>query len=310
MDLRIFTEPQQGGTYDDQLAIARAAEELGFSGFFRSDHYLAMGRDGGAGPTDSWVTLAGLARETSRIRLGTLVSSATFRLPSVLAIQVAQVDAMSGGRVELGLGAGWFEAEHRALGIPFPADRSSRLAEQLEIVTGLWASDGPFDFAGAHYRLEHAPGLPKPAQTSALRDGPGVPVIVGGSGPRRTPQLAARFADEYNQGFPAFDDIAPRIAVLRAACEAIGRDPATLVQSVALVAVVGHDETTFARRAAAIGRRPDELRAHGLAGTPAEVVDRLGVLAGEGVQRVYLQILDQRDLDHLDLVAREVATRL
>ena len=310
MDLRIFTEPQQGGTYDDQLAIARATEELGFSAFFRSDHVLAMGRDGGAGPTDSWVTLAGLARETSRIRLGTLVSSATFRHPSLLAIQVAQVDAMSGGRVELGLGAGWFEAEHRAYGIPFPADRSSRLAEQLEIVTGLWAAAGPYDFAGEHYRLQHAPALPKPLQVSALRGGPGVPVIVGGAGPRRTPRIAARFADEYKQGFPALDAIAPRIAVLRSACEAARRDPATLTQSVALVAVVGHDEASFARRAAAIGRQPDELREHGLAGTPAEVVDRLGVLGDAGVERVYLQILDQRDLDHLDLIAREVVTRL
>lgn len=306
MDLRIFTEPQQGGTYDDQLAIARAAERLGFSAFFRSDHFLAANRDGRPGPTDSWVTLAGLARETSRIRLGTLVSSATFRHPGLLAIQVAQVDQMSGGRIELGLGGGWFEAEHRAYGIPFPADRSSRLAEQLEIVTGLWAAPGRYDFTGRHYRLEDCPALPKPAQTSGLRGGPGVPVIVGGSGPKRTPALAARFADEYNYSFPPFDAIGPRVAVIRAACEAVGRDPGTLVQSVALATVVGSDEAELARRAATIGRQPDELRAHGLAGTPAEVVDRLGTLAADGVQRVYLQILDQRDLDHLDLIAREV----
>jgi F420-dependent oxidoreductase-like protein len=312
MDLRIFTEPQQGATYDDQLAVARAAEELGFSAFFRSDHLMAMGGDGLPGPTDSWVTLAGLARETSRIRLGTLVTSATFRHPGLLAIEVAQVDAMSGGRVELGLGAGWFEAEHRAYGIPFPADRSNRLAEQLEIVTGLWATPvgGRYAFAGAHYTLEDSPALPKPVQRSARRDGAGVPVIVGGAGPRRTPALAARFADEYNQAFPAFDEIAPRIAVLRTACEKAGRDPGTLVQSVALVTAVGSDEAEFARRAAAIGREPAELREHGVAGTVAEAVDRLGALAADGVEHVYLQVLDLHDLDHLDLIAREVATRL
>jgi len=310
MDLRIFTEPQQGASYDDLLAVARATERLGFDGFFRSDHFLAMSGDGLPGPTDAWVTLAGLARETSRIRLGTLVSSATFRHPSLLAIQVAQVDQMSGGRVELGLGAGWFAQEHTAYGFPFPTDRASRLAEQLEIVTGLWASSGPYDFAGEHYTLQGAPGLPKPLQTSPLRHAPGVPVIVGGAGKKRTPALAARFADEYNQGFPAIDAIAPRIAVLREACEVAGRDPGTLAQSVALVLVVGSDEAGFDRRAAAIGREPAELREHGVAGTVTEAVDRLGSLAAAGVQRVYLQTLDLRDLDHLDLVAREVAPQL
>lgn len=313
MDLRIFTEPQQGASYDDQLAVARAAEDLGFSAFFRSDHFLAMGRrDGLPGPTDAWVTLAALARETSRIRLGTLVTSATFRHPGLLAIQVAQVDQMSGGRVELGLGAGWMEAEHRAYGVPFPHERMSRLAEQLEIVTGLWSTPvgGRFDFAGTHYTLEGSPALPKPVQTSARRDGAGVPVIVGGGGPRRTPALAARFADEYNQAFPAFDEVAPRIAVVRAACEAAGRDPGTLLQSAALVAAVGSDEAEFRRRAAAIHRDPDEVRADGVAGTVGEVVDRLGALAADGVERVYLQILDLHDLDHLDLIAREVAPRL
>ncbi len=310
MDLRIFTEPQQGGTYDDQLAIAQAAEELGFSGFFRSDHFLAQGRDGQPGPTDAWVTLAGLARETSRIRLGTLVSSATFRHPGLLAIQVAQVDQMSGGRVELGLGGGWFEAEHRAYGVPFPADRSSRLEEQLEIVTGLWAADGRYDFAGRHYTLEDSPALPKPSQTSALRGGPGVPVIIGGAGPRRTPRLVARFADEYNQAFPALDAVRPRIAVVRAACEEAGRDPATLVQSVALTTVAAADEAEFLRRAQAIGADPRSLRQRGLAGTPAQVVDRLGALAADGVTRVYLQLVDQQDLDHLALIAAEVAPQV
>src|SRR3954452_8827636 len=138
MDLRIMTEPQQGASYDTQLALAKASEAAGFSGYFRSDHYLTMSGDGLPGPTDAWVTLAGLARETSTIRLGTMLTAGTFRLPGVLAIQVAQVDQMSGGRVELGLGAGWFEEEHKAYGIPFPKEKIGRLEEQLEIVTGLW----------------------------------------------------------------------------------------------------------------------------------------------------------------------------
>ena len=301
MDLRIFTEPQQGATYDDQLAVARAAERLGFDGFFRSDHYLAMSGDGLPGPTDSWTTLAGLARETSTIRLGTLVSSATFRRPGVLAIQVAQVDQMSGGRVELGLGAGWFEAEHRAYGIPFPHDRMARLAEQLELVTGLWATPvgERYAFEGRHYRLSDSPALPKPVQRSTRRPGAGVPVIIGGSGPRRTPALAARYADEFNLNFPELDAVATRVATVRAACEDADRDPATMRFSAALVVCVGSDEAGLARRAAAIGREPAELREHGIAGTPAEAVDRLRALAERGVDRVYLQVLDLQDLDHL-----------
>src|SRR5689334_8824311 len=194
MQLRIFTEPQQGATYDDLLRVAKAAEELGFDAFFRSDHYLKMGDvDGLPGPTDAWVTLAGLARETSRIKLGTLVSPTTFRLPGPLAISVAQVDQMSGGRVELGLGAGWYDAEHAAYGIPYPGtrERFERFEEQIEIIKGLWEAPGPYSFEGRHYRLTESPALPKPVQT------PGPPVIVGGVGATRTPRLEARWADEY-----------------------------------------------------------------------------------------------------------------
>ncbi|ANC32418.1 LLM class F420-dependent oxidoreductase [Isoptericola dokdonensis] len=305
LDLRIFTEPQQGASYDTQLAVARAAETLGFSAFFRSDHYVAMGGDGLPGPTDSWTTLAGLARETSTIRLGTLVSSATFRHPGVLAIQVAQVDEMSGGRVELGLGTGWFAAEHAAYGIPFPDKRFGMLEEQLEVITGLWGTPvgETYSFSGEHYTLTDSPALPKPAQAR-------IPIVVGGGGPRRTPALAARFADEYNQSFPEIDSIGPRIAVIEEALAAAGRAPGSLTQSVALVTAVGADEAEFARRATAIGREPAELREHGIAGTVAEAVDRLGALREAGVERVYLQVLDLQDLEHLDLVAREVATQL
>src|SRR5690554_1870075 len=306
MDLRIFVEPQQGASYGDQLAFVQHAERLGFSGFFRSDHYLRMGAgDPLPGPTDAWTTLAGLARETSSIRLGTLVSSATFRLPGVLAIQVAQVDEMSGGRVELGLGTGWFAEEHAAYGIPFPDKRFGLLTEQLEIVTGLWSTPvgETFGYAGEHYQLADSPALPKPVQRP-------LPVIVGGGGPRRTPRLAARFAAEYNQSFPAKDVVVAQRDRVRAACDDIGRDPDELVYSVAFVACVGRDEQEIARRAAAIGREPEELRRNGLAGTPQEVLDGLATLASQGITRVYLQCLDIRDLEHVELIANEVMAHL
>ena len=305
MDLRIFIEPQQGASYDDQLRIALAAERLGYDALFRSDHFLAMGGDGLPGPTDSWITLAGLARETSTIRLGTLVTSATFRLPGLLAIQVAQVDAMSGGRVELGLGAGWFEREHAAYGFPFPAKRFGLLTEQLEIVTGLWStpSGETFSYDGEHYTLLDSPALPKPVQAP-------LPIVIGGNGPARTPALAARFAAEYNTSFPEIADIPTRFATVRAAAEDAGRDPASLKYSAALVLAVGKDEAEFTRRAAAIGREPAELREHGIAGTVPETLDRLAQLKEWGADRVYLQVLDLADLDHLELVAAEIAPHL
>lgn len=307
MELRVFTEPQQGATYDDLVRVAQEAERLGFAAFFRSDHYLGMGTEGLPGPSDAWVTLAGLARETTTIRLGTMMTSATFRHPGPLAISVANVDQMSGGRVELGIGAGWFEAEHTAYGIPFPSttERFDRFEEQLAVITGLWATPvgERFDFAGAHYRLEGSPALPKPVQTKP-------PVLVGGLGKRRTPELAARYADEFNLPFVDEQTTAAQFARVRAACEAQGRDPGTLIWSNALVLCVGADETEIARRAAAIGREPDELRANGLAGTPGEVVDKIGRYAELGAERLYLQVLDLADLDHLRLVAAEVMPQL
>jgi F420-dependent oxidoreductase-like protein len=308
VQLRVFTEPQQGATYDDLLAVARRTEETGYDAFFRSDHYLAMGGDGLPGPTDAWVTLAGLARETSRIRLGTLMTAATFRLPGPLAISVAQVDQMSGGRVELGIGSGWFDAEHTAYGIPFPelGERFDRYEEQLAVITGLWSTPPgeTFDFAGEHYRLTGSPALPKPVQAG------GIPVLVGGSGARRTPRLAARYAQEFNVPFMSAAENARLFAGVRAACAEIGRDPSSMTYSAALVLCVGRDEAELARRAAAIGRDVDELRENGLAGTPAEAVDKLGGYAEAGATRVYLQVLDLADLDHLDLVAAEVAPQL
>jgi F420-dependent oxidoreductase-like protein len=305
MRLRIFTEPQQGATYDDLLAVARTAEEVGFDAFFRSDHYLRMGDgDAGPGPTDAWVTLAGLARETSRVRLGTLVTAGTFRLPGPLAIAVAQVDAMSGGRVELGIGAGWFEDEHRAHGIPFPPtrERFDRLEEQLAIITGMWTTPvgERFSYHGRYYELTDSPALPKPVQK------PHPPIIIGGYGTKRTPVLAARYAQEFNLAFPPLDVYREHVDRVRQACTDSGRDPATLRTTVALVLCCGRDEAEFRRRADAIGREPDELRTNGAAGLPGEVVDKLRAFASAGAETAYLQVLDVSDLEHLELVSAEV----
>jgi len=308
VELRVFTEPQQGASYDDLLAVARTAEDRGFGAFFRSDHYLSFGGDGRPGPSDAWTTLAGLARDTSTIRLGTMMTSATFRHPGVLAIQVAGVDAMSNGRVELGIGAGWFGREHEAYGIPFPDTkvRFERFAEQLEIVTGLWSTPPgeTYDFSGAHYRLTESPALPKPVQGGGHRGGP--PVLIGGRGKRQTPALTARYADEFNLPFVDEDTTATQFARVRAACEEVGRDPDDLTWSNALTVCVGRDDAEVARRAEAIGRTSDDLRVNALAGTPQEVVDTIGRYAALGSQRIYLQTLDLADLDHLHLIADEV----
>jgi F420-dependent oxidoreductase-like protein len=304
MLLRIFTEPQQGATYDELLAVARKTEECGFDAFFRSDHYLSMGSgDGLPGSTDAWITLAGLARETSTIKLGTLVSPVTFRNPGVLAITVAQVDQMSGGRAELGLGAGWFEAEHAAYGIDFPdtPGRFDVLAEQLELITGLW--DTPvgekYDFDGEHYQLKNSPALPKPVQQ------PHPPIIIGGAGKKRTPALAAKYAAEFNAGFKSVGDTAVLFERVRKACEEAGRDPKTLTLSTAHCVVVGKDDAEVKRRAAAAGRNPDDPEPGSIVGTPAQVVDHLGQLASIGSQRQYVQFLDIPDLYQLDLIASD-----
>jgi len=309
VELRIFTEPQQGASYDDLLRVARTAEDAGYGAFFRSDHYLRMGSsDGLPGPTDPWITFAGLARDTTTIRLGTLMTAATFRYPGPLAISVAQVDQMSGGRVEFGIGAGWYEAEHTAYGIPFPTlgARFERYEEQLAIITGLWETPvgGTFSFEGKHYSLTDSPALPKPAQER-------VPVLIGGMGAKRTPALAATYATEFNLPFAGIDAAVQQNARVDAACAEMGRDPSEIIRSVALVACVGRTDADVARRAAAIGREVDELRQNGLCGTPAEVVDRIGTWREQtGVQRVYLQTLDLADLDHITEIAADVAPQL
>lgn len=308
MRLRIFTEPQQGATYDDLLAVASAAEGLGFEAFFRSDHYLTMGGDGLPGPTDAWTTLAGLARDTTTIRLGTLVSSATFRLPGPLAITVAQVDQMSGGRVELGLGSGWFAEEHVAYGIPFPpvGERFDRYEEQLAVIDGLWRTPPgqTFSHDGPHYPVSKAPALPKPVQS------PRPPIIVGGSGRRRTPALAAGYADEFNVPFASLEDTGAQFDRVRGVVAESGRDAASMTYSAAQIVCVGRDDGELARRAEALGRSPDELRENGLGGSPAEVVDKIGRFAARGAGRLYLQFLDLGDLDQLELIATQIAPQV
>ncbi|GAA1021904.1 MULTISPECIES: LLM class F420-dependent oxidoreductase [Amycolatopsis] len=310
MDLRIFTEPQQGASYDDLLRVARTTEAAGYDAFFRSDHYLKMGSaDGLPGPTDAWITLAGLARETERVRLGTLVTAATFRHPGPLAISVAQVDQMSGGRVEFGIGTGWYDDEHTAYGLTLPPlkERFDRYAEQLAVITGLWKTPAgeKFSYSGDYYTLADSPALPKPAQS------PAPPVIIGGGGKKRTPALAAQYADEFNLPFVDAETALAQFERVDAAAEAIGRNPKEILRSVALVLAAGRDEAEVARRASAIGRETDELRANGLAGTAAEIVDRIGQWREKtGITRLYLQVLDLSDLDHIEFVASEVAPQL
>ena len=304
MKLRIFTEPQQGASYDDLLRVARAGDEFGYDAFFRSDHYLKMGAgDGLPGPSDAWITLAGLARDTTKVKLGTLVTPITFRHPGPLAISVANVANMSGGRAELGIGAGWYGQEHEAYAIPFPdlGERFERLEEQLAIITGLWDTPAgeAFNFSGKHYSVVDSPALPKPVARPRI--------VIGGFGARRTPRLAATYADEFNIGF-----IGPEIAKaaferVREASAKTGRE---LEHSIALAIAVGANDAEVAARAAKIGQPLDQLKQNALAGTVGEVLDRIGAYAELGVTTTYLQLHDLADVDQLELIASEVMPKL
>ncbi len=325
MECRIFSDPSNGGTYDEVLQSAQLVEELGYAGFFLSDHYTPFAGDGRPGPTDVWTTLAGLARETSRMRLGSLVTPVTFRHPGPLAIIVAQVDAMSRGRIEFGFGAGYFEAEHRAYGIPFPPvrERFDRLADALELITGLWSTpDGQrYSFTGKCYQLLDSPALPKPVQK------PGPPIILGGTGKKRTPALAARYASEFNlqtsrrrapqaqpwlDGGPASNEVADQIERVRAAAQAIGRDPAEIVFSMSAAVGVGH---THAQATAALD--PEHFRSQAfdgtaLCGSPAEIVDQLGRYAELGITRLYVRAPARIDtlVNNFEMFAADVLTQL
>lgn len=306
-DLCVFTEPQQGASYDTLLTLAQRAEALGFGGFFRSDHFLVMGGGSGLpGPTDAWVTLAGLARDTTTIRLGTLVTPVTFRGSGLLAVSVAQVDHMSGGRIELGIGAGWYEAEHTAYGFDFPdtPSRFDNLTDQLAIIDGMWNTPvgQTFTYAGKVHSVTDSPGLPKPLQQS-------VPIIIGGGGPTRTPALSAQYATEYNVAFHPLEAFIERKRRVEAACAAINRDR-PMRYSLGLTACAGANEADVARRAASIGRDVAELRDNGAAGSAEEVAAKLRTFIDAGADRIYVQILDLSDLDHLDFIANEVAPLL
>jgi F420-dependent oxidoreductase-like protein len=308
MDLRIFIEPQQGASYERVLTLARVAERLGFDGFFTSDHYLRMS-DGSPlpGPLDAWTTLTGLARDTTKLRLGPLITPVTFRRPGPLAIAIAQIDAMSGGRIEFSLGAGWFEDEQKAHGIPFPPTKTrfEMLAEQLDVITGLWSTPQGerFSYKGEHYEVADSPGLPKPVQQ------PHPPIILGGYGAKRTPALAAKHASEFNLPFGPLDVFVQQRDRVRAACEQMGRDPDSMRFSAALVLCVGRTKAELDARMSALGPFVPGVDT-GAVGTPDEVVARLQSFRDAGASRVYLQTLDLDDLDHLELVAAEVAPHL
>jgi F420-dependent oxidoreductase-like protein len=311
LQIRSFTWPGGDAAIGPTLArIARDADTAGFDSIWVMDHFFQIRGVGRVEEPmlEGMTALGFLAAHTERARLGLMVGGVPYRTPALWIKATTTLDVLSGGRAWLGIGAAWNEQEAAALGIPFPplGERFDRYEEQLAILTGLWATPvgESFDFEGAHYRLAGSPALPKPVQ-----DG-GVPILVGGRGRTRTPRLAARYAAEFNVPFSSAEDNARLFARVRGACEEAGRDPSSLVYSSALVLCVGRDETEIARRAAAIGGEVDELREHGVAGTPAEAVDTLGRYAEAGAERVYLQVLDLADLDHLDLVAAEVAPQL
>jgi F420-dependent oxidoreductase-like protein len=301
--MRVLMEPRHGSRYDDILALALATERAGFDAFFRSDHLFGVDPDDPAyRPTDCWTTLAGLARDTKRVRLGSLVTAGTFRAPGLLAAIVASVDEMSGGRVELGIGTGWYAREHSAYGLPFPATgvRFDRFEEQLAIITGLWrtpAGEEPgFSFDGTHYRIEANRTPPRPAQS------PHPPIIVGGTGPKRTPAIAARYADEFNGALGG--DLRERYAVFARACEAIGRDPDEARRSAVLPVACGSSRAEVQRRAEIIGS--ERMRASAAIGSPDEVTERIVALGEAGADTVYLHIYDIHDLDHIALIGTEV----
>ncbi len=298
-------EGQEGVTWDHWVALAEACESNGVEALFRSDHYVS-GFDESRHVLDAWTTLAGLAARTTTLELGTLVSPVTFRHPAVLARAAATADEISGGRVTLGIGAGWMEREHQAYGFDFGTarDRVARLGEQVEVVHRLLREDA-VDFQGDHYRLEQAPGLGRPD----LR------LLVGGSAKPGTTAPAVRFADEYNTFFATADELHERKGRLDEACERAGRDPNTLRYSLMAPCVVGDDEAAVresARRVGArFGREPDDVLERygerGPVGTVDQVVERLKAIEGIGYERVMLQHLAHEDLDTVALIGRELA---
>jgi F420-dependent oxidoreductase-like protein len=306
MRFALMTEPQQGYGYQDVLDAALAAEQAGLEAFFRSDHYASFPGEAGLPTTDAWTTLAGLARDTTRIGIGSMVSPMTFRLPGVLAKIAATVDEMSGGRVEVGVGAGWNELEHEQLGIPYPdtVGRMDRLEESLAILRGLWDEPDGWSFEGRHFQVRESLFRPKGRRPN---------LILGGVGKPRSLRLAATYADEYNISSSSPDEVREIGARLDAACARAGRDPATVTRSVMAGALVGRDEAELARRIdaqmALFGERAadgrawlDTRRGRWVIGTPAAALERIAAFRAAGVDRLLFQVFLPRDLDHVALL--------
>jgi F420-dependent oxidoreductase-like protein len=308
MRVSLMIEGQEGVTWQQWCDLADACEEHGVATLYRSDHYISQANETGNVAHDAWTTLAALASRTTTLRFGTLVSPATFRLPGLLANAVATVDHVSGGRIELGLGGGWMEREHRAYGFPFPETsvRLEMFAEQLEIVHRLWTEDR-VDFRGRHYELEDAPAQPKPVQK------PHPPLLVGGSGTRGTAEPAARFADEYNTPFASPEEFARIRAKVAAACERIGRDPATMRFSTMTGCLIGSTRDEALERARQLyGREQrdadfdtwlENYSQRSLIGSVGEVAERLRQYERAGCQAVMLQHLVHADLEPVRLIA-------
>lgn len=305
MDVRVFLETQGGCDYRQVLALARIVEEGGLDGVFCADHYMPTGpvNGNGLGPLDVWTTLAGLSRDTERITIGSLMSVATFRPPVQLAVIAAQVDAMSGGRLMLGMGAGWFEPAHRLLGVPFSplGERFGRLGEELEILTGIWQSPEDFEYSGRYYQIEAIPVLPRPVQPS------GVPIIVGGTGRKTTPNLASRFASEYNVPLATVPQAKDLFGRLDASCTETGRDRASISTSLMLDFAIGRTQQEAQRRAERWGSTVEELSQTGIAGTADQAIEALALWHNElRPDRVYLRIADIADVEHLELFVTDV----
>jgi F420-dependent oxidoreductase-like protein len=313
MRFALMIEPQQGLTYAEQLAVARHAEAAGFEALFRSDHYESFPGPTDNPTTDAWAVIAGLARETQRIQLGTLVSPVTFRLPGNIAKVAATVHEMSGGRIELGLGTGWHDSEHQRYGFPFPpiSDRADMLEEQLQIVRGLWTEPDGWSFKGRHYSIDDSLFRPKPV--------PRPRILVGGGGTPRSMRIAARWADEFNLSSSTPQLARDKYAALTAVCEAAGRDPASLTRSAMVGVLVGATAGELRGREktvlTALGQDAgsgwlDERRQRWIYGTPEEARARIERYADAGVERMMLQDFVPRDLEMIDLLGQEIVARM